>query len=63
MCFLDTKCVLAVFVDLPLVVVIIDLRQLLPMRDRGVDLLHHVLLLDGDAVFQIYDIILVLKVI
>ena len=63
MSFLNAECVLAVLVDLTLVVVIVDLLQLLAVRSGGVYLLHYVLLLCWDAVFEIYDVVLVLKVI
>ena len=64
MSFFDTQGVLSVFVDLSLVVIIINLRKLLSITyGRGVDVLHYILLLNGNAILKINDVMLVLKII
>ena len=64
MSFFDTKRVLSIFVELSLVIIIVNLGQLLPVTcGARVDVLHHILLLYWNAIFQINDEILVLKVI
>tara|TARA_B110000285_G_scaffold232434_1_gene303478 strand:- start:878 stop:1177 length:300 start_codon:yes stop_codon:yes gene_type:complete len=62
--FFDTKSVLSIFVELSLIVIIVNLGQLLPVTyGARVEILHYILLLDWNAIFQIDDEILVLKVI
>ena len=60
---LDTQCVLTIFVNLSLVVIIVNLRELLSIASWWVNLLHYVLLLYWNTIFQINNVILVLQVI
>lgn len=63
-CFFNTKTQHLVFVELPLIVIIVDVFQLSTVGNpERINILHNILLLDGYVVLQIIEIVSIQEVV